>query len=306
MPTHKREHPSYIPSILKESFISITRYKLITTAASISIIAALLILGVFIVFTLNVNQLTTAAESNLQIRIFLKDDVDEGEKELLYETLEGDERISNIEFESKEEALENFSNSLSDYSDLLDSYTGSNNPLPESYIVNTYNTEDLAAIRDLANEYSNVVEYVRYQESYINSLTSFTNFINILSLALLIIMSVIALFLIYNMIRLTVENREQEIEIMKSLGATNSFIRTPFILEGTFIGILSAIISILFICMIYYYLVGYLSGSILFSINSFLVPPEQIVLSIVLSFLAYGSIIGSIGAAFAMNKYLNL
>lgn len=306
MPTTKREHSSYFPSIVKESIHSITRHKLISTAAAIAIIAALLILGVFIVFTVNINHLTQVAEGNLQIRVFLRDDITDEQRSALYDILNADERISEINFESKEEALENFAESLSEYSDLLSDYSGEDNPLPESFIVSTYKVEDLAAIRDLANEYPEVVEYVRYQENFINSLTRFTNFINIFSFVVLLIMSIIALVLIYNMIRLTVANRRKEIDIMKSLGATNSFIRTPFILEGTFLGLLSAVVSYLLLITIYYYGVGFLSGSILFSIDSFFVSPNSIVILLVLSFVIYGCLLGSIGAAVATNKYLDL
>ncbi len=304
MPSHNR--PSYLPSIIKESFQSISRNTLISIAAIVSIIATLLILGIFIIFSVNVSQLTQVAEENSEIQIFLLEGVTQEQKDNLLEILENDERVSEVTYESKEEALENFSKSLNNYQELLGDYTEENNPLPESFIVKTYNIEDLAAIRDLANEYKDEVEYVRYQESFINSLSNFTQFIRILSIGLIAIMSVIAFFLIYNTIRLTVANRRKEISIMKSIGATNSYIQIPFILEGTFIGLISAFLSVLLVILVYYYVIGYLSGNLIFSTSTLFISPRNIIILILISFTLYGAIIGSIGAAFATRRYLEV
>lgn len=301
-----RERSSYIPSIIKESFQGISRNALISLAAGFSIIAALLILGIFLVFTANVNALTQVAEDNLEIQIFLKEGISQEQKDNLYQTLLDDPLVSSIIFESKEEALENFTESLNDYNGLLSEYDSSNNPLPESYIVKAYNTDDLIELRDLANSFTEEVEYVKYEENYISSLTSFTSFVNIFSFILLIVMSLIALFLIYNTIRLTVANRKKEIEIMKYIGATDTFIQLPFVLEGTFLGIISAIISVLLVCMVYYYLIGYLNGSIFFTFRDAIVTPGSILFVVFLCFIAYGIIIGSLGAIIATRKYLDV
>lgn len=304
MPSRRR--PSYLSGIIKESFQSITRNTLVSVAAIVSIIAALLILGIFIIFSVNVSQMTSMAQENTEIKIFLKEGISQEQKDSLFSILDDDERISSVEFESKEEALENFRESLSGYKDLLSSYTAEDNPLPESFIVKTYNIEDLAAIRDMANEYTDEVEYVRYQESFIDSLTRFSNFINYMSLGLIIVMSVISFFLIYNTIRLTVANRQKEIAIMKSIGATNSYIRIPFVLEGTFLGLISAFLSILLVILVYYYIIGFLSGNLLFSTSTLLVTPREMIILILVSFILYGAVIGSVGAAFATRRYLHV
>lgn len=301
-----RERSSYFSSILKETAQSLSRNTLISIAAVISIIAALIILGLFIIFTANVNKMTNAAESNSEIKIFLRDAISDEQRTNFYQILEDDDRISEITYESKEEALENFTEHLNEYSGLLSNYSGENNPLPESYIVKAYNIEDLAQIKELAEQYPDVVEYVRYRENFIDSLTNFSNFVNYLSLGLLIIMSVIALYLIYNTIRLTVSNRSKEIEIMKSVGATNEFIQIPFILEGTFIGLVASILSLLLICLVYYYGIGFLSGSLFFTVEEVIVTPGNLVLLLLISFVLYGGIIGSAGAAFATHKYLDV
>lgn len=306
MRTPSRERSSYFTSILRESYQSITRNALISTAAAFSIIAALLILGIFIVFTANVNTMTKAAEESLDIQIFLKDGVTQEQKDALEQELRENPDVANVEFESKAQALENFSGSLSEYSDILSEYDSENNPLPESFIVQAVSADRLSAIRDMASEYSDEVEYVRYQESFISSLTRFTSFVNLFSVVLMVIMSLIALFLIYNTIRLTVVNRQREIEIMKYIGATDNFIQLPFVLEGIFIGLISALLSAMLVCMVYYYFIGYLNGSMLVRFQGSLVAPGQVLAIIVVSFIAYGLIIGSVGAAIATRKYLDV
>ncbi len=304
MPSHERS--SYLPSIIRESLRSISRNKLIAVAAILSIIAALLILGLFIIFSVNISQLTEMAENNSDVKIFLKEGVTQEQKDNFYDILAEDPQVSEITYESKEQALENFSESLNEYSELLSEYAGQDNPLPDSYIVKAHNIDDLASIRDLAYEYPDVVEYVRYQESYISSITSFSNFIYYISIGLVVVMSIIAFFLIYNTIRLTVASRDKEISVMKSIGATNQYIQIPFVLEGTFIGLISAFLSVLLICLVYYYVIGYLSGSFFFTLGSAIVSPENIIFVILISFILYGMLIGSIGAALATRKYLEV
>lgn len=301
-----RERPSFIFSILKESYQSVTRNALISTAAALAIIAAMLVLGVFIIFSANTYTLTSFAEDNLEIRIFLKEGVSEEQKGNLYNALTENESVKSVVFESKEEALENFANELEDNSDLLDIYTEEDNPLPESFIVKANSLDELAGIRDMAEEYEDEVEYVRYQEDLFNSIRNFTTFVNVVAIFLLIVISIIAFFLIYNTIRLTVANRKTEIEIMKDVGATDTYIRTPFILTGSFLGLISAFISVLLVSILYYYVIGFVNGSLLIGFQGAYVTPQQLIAIILFSFTAYGLCIGSIGAAIATHKYLNV
>lgn len=301
------EKPTYAPSILREAYQSLTRNALMTTAAAVSIVAALIILGVFILFSTNVQQLTSSVESNLEIKVFLKEGTTEEQKATIYEALKSDPNTESVRFESKAEALDNFSTQLQDYTDILGSYSDSDNPLPESYIVTAKNGDEIQSIVTAANNLQDEgVEYVKYGENYVNSLLRFNNFINIISVAMLIIMSVIALFLIYNTIRLTVVNRQREIQIMKYVGATDRYIQAPFVLEGILLGTISAVVAVLFIRLAYLYILGMVTGSVLMSIANSLISPNLVFGQLSLVFLLYGIVIGAVGAVIVTRKFLDV
>lgn len=303
----QREKPNYLPSIMREAAQSLDRNRLMTIAAAISIVAALIILGVFILISTNIQRATKNVESNLEIKVFLKDDTTAEQKETIYQALIGDPNVDSIRFETKAEALDNFSSQLQDYTDLLDSYTGDNNPLPESYILTVKNGDDIQSVVSLANSYQDQgVEYVKYGENYVNSLLRFNHFINIVSVVILVIMSVIALFLIYNTIRLTVVNRSREIQIMKYVGATDLYIQAPFVLEGIFLGVISAAIAVLFIRLVYLYILGQVNGLVMLSISDTFIAPNEIFAQLSAVFFGYGILVGTIGSIIATRKFLDV
>ena len=123
---------------------------------------------------------------------------------------------------------------------------------------------------------------------------------------MLIIMSVIALFLIYNTIRLTVVNRQREIQIMKYVGATDRYIQAPFVLEGILLGTISAVVAVLFIRLAYLYILGMVTGSVLMSIANSLISPNLVFGQLSLVFLLYGIVIGAVGAVIATRKFLDV
>lgn len=303
----QREKPNYLPSIMREAAQSLDRNRLMTIAAAISIVAALIILGVFILISTNIQRATKNVESNLEIKVFLKDDTTAEQKETIYQALIGDPNVDSVRFETKAEALDNFSSQLQDYTDLLDSYTGDNNPLPESYILTVKNGDDIQSVVSLANSYQDQgVEYVKYGENYVNSLLRFNHFINIVSVVILVIMSVIALFLIYNTIRLTVVNRSREIQIMKYVGATDLYIQAPFVLEGIFLGVISAAIAVLFIRLAYLYILGQVNGLVMLSISDTFIAPNEIFAQLSAVFFGYGILVGTIGSIIATRKFLDV
>lgn len=303
----QREKPNYLPSIMREAAQSLERNRLMTIAAAISIVAALIILGVFILISTNIQRATSNVESNLEIKVFLKDDTTAEQKETIYQALIADPNVDSIRFETKAEALDNFSSQLQDYTDLLDSYTGDNNPLPESYILTVKSGDDIQSVVSLANSYQDQgVEYVKYGENYVNSLLRFNHFINIVSVVILVIMSVIALFLIYNTIRLTVVNRSREIQIMKYVGATDMYIQAPFVLEGIFLGVISAAIAVLFIRLAYLYILGQVNGLVMLSISDTFIAPNEIFAQLSAVFFGYGILVGTIGSIIATRKFLDV
>lgn len=303
----QREKPNYLPSIIREAVQSLERNRLMTIAAGISIVAALIILGVFILISANIQNATRNVETNLEIKVFLRDDTTAEQKEAIYQALIADPNVGSIRFETKAEALDNFSSQLQDYTDLLDSYTGDNNPLPESYILTVKSGDEIQSVVSLANSFQDQgVEYVKYGENYVNSLLRFNHFINIVSVVILVIMSIIALFLIYNTIRLTVVNRSREIQIMKYVGATDMYIQAPFVLEGIILGVLSAAIAVFFIRLVYLYILGQVNGLVMLSVSDTFISPNRIFAQLSGVFFGYGILVGTIGSIIATRKFLDV
>ncbi|MGL4606387.1 MAG: permease-like cell division protein FtsX [Eubacteriaceae bacterium] len=294
-------------NVVRDTLKSIERNNLMSVASVLSVIAALLILGIFLILTINVKEVTKDVESKLELKIFLESGYTETQKEAVSSALNKSDLIETVEFESSEDALDKFTVSLEDYAPLLSGYNSQNNPMPASFIVKVKDPEDLQGVQDLAMEYkNNGVEYVRYGQEYVEALVSFNNFTNTLSIVVLVVLSLISIFIIYNTIKLTVFARRREIGIMKYVGATNAYIRAPFILEGTLLGLMGSIVAFLVIRIGYYYVLGLVGGNLFLPVDATLAAPGVVMNQLIFFFLIYGCFIGSVGSMFAIRKFLNV
>lgn len=294
-------------NILRDTVQSIERNNLMSAASVVSVVAALLILGIFLILTINVEEVTKDIESQLELTVFLQKDYTQAQQEDIEDALDSSSLIESVDFESAEEALENFTVSLDDYAPLLSGYNSENNPMPASFIVRVKDPEDLDAVQQLAMEFEgDGVEYVRYGQEYVEALISFSNFTNTLSIAVLIVLSLISVFIIYNTIKLTVFARRREIGIMKYVGATNTYIRTPFILEGMFLGMIGSLIAYLVIRVTYFYVLGVIGSNVFLPVDASLASPEMVLSQLLVFFLLYGVIIGAVGSVFAIRKFLDV
>lgn len=293
--------------ILRDTVQSIQRNSLMSIAAVFSIIAALVILGIFLVLTINIHQATANVESDLEMKIFLQADYTDEQKASLEQAFKANDMIASVDFETKDQALQNFSSSLQDYSGLLSNFNAQNNPMPASFIVRVKDSDSMEDVKVFAMGYSDKgVEYVKYGEEYVKALLNFNHFANTLSIIVLIVLSVISFFLIYNTIKLTVFARRREIGIMKYVGATDAYIRMPFVLEGTFLGFIAAIIAVLVVRLAYYYILGALGGSVLLPLTASLATPDQVMGQLIFFFTIYGVVIGAAGSVFAIRKFLDV
>ncbi|MEG0379074.1 MAG: permease-like cell division protein FtsX [Eubacterium sp.] len=308
MGSRKKENHFFpiFKSIFRDTAQSIERNNLMSVASILSVVAALIILGIFVIFTVNLQHITTNVESALELKVFMKNGYTDEQVKAVEQALLGNENIKGVTFESKDEALEKFSSSLEDYSGLLKGYDSSNNPMASSFVVQINNPEDMAKVKIFAEGLSDKgVDYVKYGEEYVDALVSFSKFSNIFSIVILGVLSVISIFIIYNTIKLTCFARRREIRVMKYVGATDWYIRMPFILEGTFLGGMGAIVAMLIIRTGYYYIIAYVGNSVYIPMNSDLVAPSVIMGPIFLFCLIYGIIIGAFGSLFSIRKFLD-
>ena len=298
---------SMVRNVLRDTVQSIERNNLMSAASILSVIAALLILGIFLILTINVQEVTRDVEAKLELKVFLEKEYTQSQQKNIEEAFKKSKLIESFDYESAEEALGNFTASLEDYAPLLSGYNTENNPMPASFIIRVKDPNDLEEVQNLALEFQGKgVEYVRYGQEYVEALISFNNFTNTLSIAVLIVLSLISIFIIYNTIKLTVFARRREIGIMKYVGATNHYIRAPFILEGTFLGIIGSIIAYLVIRVSYYYILGVIGTNLFLPVDATLASPEHVLSQLLLFFLIYGGLIGAAGSVFAIRKFLDV
>lgn len=294
-------------NVIRDTLKSIERNNLMSIASVLSVIAALIILGIFLILTINVQEVTKDVESKLELKIFLQENFTETQKATIQQSLEQSDLIESVTFESSAEALDKFKASLEDYAPLLNGYNSQNNPMPASFIVRVKDPKDLEDVQKLAMTYKDQgVEYVRYGQEYVEALVSFNKFTNSLSIVVLAVLSMISIFIIYNTIKLTVFARRREIGIMKYVGATNAYIRAPFILEGTLLGLMGAIVAFLIIRITYYYILGLVGGNLFLPVDAKLASPDQVMQQLIFFFLIYGGFIGAIGSVFAIRKFLDV
>jgi len=274
-----------------------------SAASVISVVAALVILGIFLLLALNVQHITEDMEDQLELKVFLEKDLPQSEIEAVGSRFEEHENVTSVAFESKEDALDNMYEDLEEYQGILDGLS-EDNPLPQSYILRVDEGTNIEAVSAFASEVEGV-ERVNYGENYVDALLNFNEFANILSLAVLAILTGISIFIIYNTIKLTVFSRRKEITIMRYVGATNWYIRMPFIIEGSLLGVTGAVVAVLAVRNVYFYLLGAMAGQSPLMMGATFAPPEAVMPSITLYFLIYGFVIGAVGSLFSIRKFLD-
>ena len=298
---------AYFKSVMRETFRSITRNSLMSAASVLSILSALLILGIFIVFSVNVEHITNSVAQSLELKVYLTNGLTQEQITNVENKLKSNDQITEVTYISAEQALADFSASLKEYSGLLNGYNASNNPMQASFNVKIVDPMRIKEVKAYAETLSgDGVSSVKYGEEYVDALTTFSRFTTIFCVALIIVLSVVSLFIIYNTIKLTCFARRREIRVMRYVGASNWYIRAPFVLEGTILGFIAAILALLLIRLNYFFLLSYVQQAVYLPMNAQLVPPQQIMGPLAIFSILYGVIIGSVGSLVSMRKFLDV
>ena len=191
--------------------------------------------------------------------------------------------------------------------DLLEGYEGENNIFTASYVVTLTDLTKSKAVQDQISTYTDVVKKINSKDEVTSTLINLANGIKIVTGVILILLVIISIFIIANTIKLTVHARRKEISIMKYVGATNNFIRWPFIVEGMIIGILSSIISIVIVGFAYNFVAEKLvNAEFMQLINMSLISFGDMFSSIIFVYMLLGIGIGVLGSVISMRKYLKV
>ncbi|KPU43411.1 cell division protein FtsX [Oxobacter pfennigii] len=285
----------------KEGIQSIMRNKMMSIASISTVMASLLIFGVFFITLYNVNSVVKDVEGSVEIKVFLKDDITDEQKSDIESRLKLSEGVKEVEFESKRQALENFKEQLGEKADLV-ADIDPEEVMPNSYIIKMYGPQYVDGVVETLNSMSGI-DKINDARSIMDRLIQITSFIKVLGLSLMGILLIVAVFLISNTIKLTVMARRREIGIMKYIGATDWFIRWPFIIEGVFLGTFGALFSA--IILGYGYFVAVDATISRFAIIQ-LVDPFEIVPYLAVMFISVGVVLGSIGSIISLRRFLKV
>lgn len=289
---------------LKQAFSQMGRNKGMYFTSIMAITAMMLILGLFFVAFVNVNLFTRSIEKDYNvIQIYLKEGLTPEVTDAVGQSLQTTEGVEKVEYVTKDQALQTLRDRWGDNGYLLENLP--ENPLPDSYTVYVTDKDAANNVATLAPGIEGVDDVVYYRDT-IEKLAQVSRFIELGSIIAMAFLVIVSIVIVANTIKLTVFNREKEISIMKYLGATNWFVKAPFIWGGIIIGILSSVIATGLTYVIYKRIVSIIGGDILRILSVNLVPAEQLTLTLLASFLCLGIGIGVIGSAISIRKFLNV
>ena len=289
---------------ISESLTNIGR-NLSLSIASISCISITLILvAVSIILSQNVNSFTTSIEKDVTIVVFVDREATAEEVESVGNLIKGLDNIESVKFQSKSDTKKQMQSESEIFNSIMEGYDDETNPLQDTYLVKV---EDINLIGNTAKKIKEFekVSIVKYGEGMVEELVKIFDIIKKITYIVVIALVVVTAFLISNTIKITITNRKREIEIMRLVGASNTYIKLPFFFEGLWLGFIGSIIPIFACCYGYLYLYNRLGGQLFTAIIK-LVKPDALVLNLVASVLLVGVLVGAFGSYRAVRRYLKI
>ena len=286
---------------ITESLHSIKRNGLMSVASLMTVALSLLILGIFTVMVMNLNHMASVLESQVQVTVYLQESLNDVEMREVGTRITKLPGVTRVTFVNKAEAMTRFKQRLGAQQGLL-AELGEANPLPNSFEVKVDRPDRVKPVA-LAIAQLKGIEAARYGQEVVEQLFSLTRMVRIFGLVLIVFLGLAALFIIVNTIRLTVFARRREIGIMKYVGATDWFIRWPFLLEGMVLGLVGALVAVLLLAEAYSALLGQAQATLAFLP---LIPRQPFLSYVSVLLLLSGMAIGALGSAISLRKFLNV
>ncbi|MGI6257340.1 MAG: permease-like cell division protein FtsX [Anaerovoracaceae bacterium] len=281
----------------------IGRNRAMTLASVFAITAMLLILGIFFIIIINVNMAAEAIKGDYNtIEVFLLDETSEESAMEMESAVKKWDNVESVKYRSKEEALNILKERWGNSGYLLDSLA--ENPLPNSLVITVSDLEKSDQVAEKARGLDGI-EDVKYYKDTVDKLLRATNFLQIAAIIIMAFLIIVSVVVVSNTIKLTVLNRAEEISIMKYVGATNWFIRGPFLTEGILIGGFSALISAGIVALIYNRVIAAIGQDVVTVLSVPLVPAGFLTFNLIWIFLALGISIGAWGSIISMRRFLD-
>lgn len=289
---------------IADGFKSVFRNFSLSLASIFCITITLILVAVSILLSENVNKFTDEIEKDVTIVVYIEKETKEEDIIKIKESIEVLSNIESITFLSKEDIRLSMSAESDGLGTILGEYNEETNPLLDEYLVKVGDTEKIGETARQIKELDNV-STVKYGEGMVEQLVKIFNTVKRITFAIVVGLIIVTSFLIANTIKITVSNRKRQIEIMRLVGASNSYIKLPFFFEGTILGLLGSLLPIFLSCFLYAFLYDKLGG-ILFTEVISLVTPNAILLKLSGILLAIGVIVGALGSYVAVRRYLKI
>ena len=286
---------------IKETYKSIRRNGFMSFASISTVAVSLLVLGMFLMIFLNTNNLAQYLESQVQVSVYMQDSATDKELAAVKEKLTKMPGVVKVTQVSKQQALERFKKRLGDQEQLLNSL-GKDNPFPNSFEVQVDSPERIKVLTPQLSQLPKV-ETAKFGQEVVEHLFQLTKILRFGGILLVVFLAMATLFIISNTIRLTVFARRKEVIIMKYVGATDWFIRWPFLLEGMTLGFFGAVVAFILINSIYSGLLERIHATLAFLP---LLPTSPLLLYVDLFLLVAGTGIGALGSYISLRKFLRV
>lgn len=283
---------------IKDAFKSLKRNKTISIASVITVFITFFVLGIFLLLANNINQGISNIQNKIDLKIVLKEDIkliDQREIEIRLKEIDG---VSEIEYKSKEDEFKEISSTDTD--GLMKGYTLKNNPFTGSYTVKLKSPEYAVNVTNAVKDMQGV-DQISGQQDVVDKIVTFVKGVRAIGLGLFIILVGVSAFLIMNTTKLTVYSRRREVGIMKFVGATDWFIRWPFIIEGMVIGLAGSVFACVALFFTYNGVFSMVANNLAFVS---LVPTSYVLSTMLWQFAVGGLAVGGVASGLALRKFL--
>lgn len=292
---------STMGQLTKDGFINVWKNRMMSLASLIIVIATLFVFGLFIILSFNMNNFVGTLENKFEIMVYLNKDLSHHNELSIENKIKKMKDIKSIKYISKKDAIKIADKQWKVDKSLLKDLE-KDTPIPSSFDVKLKSAENIVKIAQKISKIKGVTK-IRYGKDTVQALLKISNVLKGVSIAIIVMLGIISIFIIANTVKLTVFARRREINIMKMIGATDAFIRWPFVVEGIMIGFLGAVVSFIFTKLLYSYAyVKVLSSLQFLKILSF----GEIQGLILIYYIVAGTVIGGLGSYVSVKKYLHV
>lgn len=283
--------------LIKEGLKNVWNNRIMSIASVCVLISCLVLTGAAALLSMNVEMLVDSVGQSNETTVYLDLEVSDLEAVYIGKDIDKIDNVTSSTFYSKEDAILEYKELLGD--ELFANMQGDDNPLPHAYIVVM---DDLSLYDETVAQIQKIdgVDRVSNRSALANKLTKISNLVSWISIGVVAALMIISLFIIANTIRATMYSRRFEISIMKSVGATNAFVRLPFIVEGMMIGLVSALFATGALALLYEGVIYAVQQALPFNA----IPFTDVLLYVIVAFVGAGMIIGAFGSFISIRKYL--